>query len=256
MFSSLEMPHSVLMLLLMCCASVHYYAMYSPDANAAVHCFCTIFFLMLLQIVMQFHRVKVHFSRKYIRRHHLFVLYKYEAGVTLECYSKCPEAWLHICFYPGKPFASVKLRILPWWAFDALKLVLDPCNKESEGWSLGGLRGKDFKKTTPLMAERDYQSLSLIFTKELFGSVPIPDELGAWLDLLCENPLSHVDLITEHMFLLEDDEKITKYIILFQKLQQAKISAMTFTRVHCQSSQLAIALEDSGGKRQFCKAIF
>lgn len=84
MFSSLEMPHSVLMLLLMCCASVHYYAMYSPDANAAVHCFCTIFFLMLLQIVMQFHRVKVHFSRKYIRRHHLFVLYKYEAGVTLE----------------------------------------------------------------------------------------------------------------------------------------------------------------------------
>lgn len=86
--------------------------------------------------------------------------------------------------------------------------------------SASTVRGIMVNRTEPGV-NLDFKSLSSTITNKVFRP-KVPNELKHLLELMTKDPVHHINLIKHNIVLLDDEDKVARYIILHQKLVLAK----------------------------------
>ncbi|TVU27907.1 hypothetical protein EJB05_19408, partial [Eragrostis curvula] len=182
------------------------------------------------------------FYRKHIRKHHAFILCKHEkrTAIRLDLMLK-NNATTYFCkpfgvssqcafsgFYRPTEIVVEVVRALilfhdlaheAGYSFDGRLLVTNLYwVPETKSIKVAGLVIGEMVKKTDESIRSDYTAQHDMIRDEVFAGSKVPRELRHLMRFMISNPILYRNLITHNVCLLDDEAKVGRFIVLYQKL--------------------------------------
>lgn len=182
------------------------------------------------------------FHRKYIKKYHSFILCKHERGKAIRLdlllqgtpttYCCTPFGAVsgakYNCFDRPTEFAMDVIRALihlhdlvhsSEYSFDG-QLPIENLYwiPETKSIKIAGLTIGEMVKKTDKRIKSDFKCQHNLIRDKVFSGSNVPRELRHLLRLMISDPIQYRSLITHNICLLDDEEKLGRYTVLYQKL--------------------------------------